>query len=44
MIGTHSIAFYVNGDNMTYFENCGVEHIPKEVKTFVGNKSIKTNI
>ena len=24
-VGTHQIAFYVNGDNMTYFDNFRVE-------------------
>ena len=28
----------------TYFDSIGVEHIPKEVKTFIGNKNIATNI
>ena len=40
----HWIAFYVNGDNVTYFDNFGVEHIPKEMKSFIGNKNITTNI
>ena len=26
------------------FDSFGVEHIPKEIKKFVGNKNIKTNI
>ena len=30
-IGTHWIALYVNNNNVTYFDNFGVEHIPKEV-------------
>ena len=29
-IGTHWIALYVNGDNVTFFDSFGVEHIPKE--------------
>ena len=28
----------------TYFDNFGVEHIPKEIKKFIGNKNIITNI
>ena len=28
----------------TYFDSIGVEHIPKEVKTFIGNKNIAANI
>ena len=43
-IGTYGIAFYVNGNNVTYFDSFGVEHIPKEIKRFIGNKNIITNI
>ena len=28
-IGAHRIALYVNGNNIIYFYNFGVEHIPK---------------
>ena len=42
-IGTHWVALYVN-NNVTYFDSFGVEHIPKEIKTFSKNKSITTNI
>ena len=31
-IGTHWIALYVNGDNVTYFYSFGAEFIPKETK------------
>ena len=31
-------------NNVNYFDTFGVEHIPKEIKTFIGNKSIETNI
>ena len=34
---------YVYND-VTYFDSFGVEHIPKEIKTFIKNKNIKTNI
>ena len=30
-IGTHWIVLYVNNKTVTYFDNFGVEHIPKEV-------------
>ena len=30
--------------NVTYFDSFGVEHIPKEIKTFIKNKNVKTNI
>ena len=29
---------------MIYFDSFGVEHTPKEIKTFIGNKNIITNI
>ena len=29
---------------ITYFDSFGVEHILKEIKTFIENKNIKTNI
>ena len=31
LIGTLSIALYVNDNNVTYFDSFGVEHIPKEI-------------
>ena len=44
LIGTHWIALFVNGDNVTYFESFGIEHIPEEIKKFISNKNVKTNI
>ena len=35
---------YVNDSNATYFDSFGVEHVPKEIKEFIGNKNIITNI
>ena len=35
---------YVNAENATYFDSFEVEHIPKEIKKFIGNKNIITNI
>ena len=35
---------YVSNNDITYFDSFGVEHIPKEIKTFISNKNIKTNI
>ena len=43
-IGTHWIALYVNAENATYFDNFGVEYVPKEIKKFTGNKNVITNI
>ena len=31
-------------NEVIYFDSFGVEHIPKEIKTFIGNKNIKANI
>ena len=30
-IETHLIALHVNGDDITYFDSFGVEHISKEI-------------
>ena len=30
----------MNGNNTVYFDSFGVEHIPKEIKKFIGNKNI----
>ena len=46
------VALYVYNNNVTYFDSFGVEHIPKEIKTFTNrplssalqNKNITTNI
>ena len=35
---------YLNNNDVTYFDSFGVEHIPTEIKTFISNKNIKTNI
>ena len=43
-IGTHWVALYVKNNDITYFDSFGVEHIPKEIKEFIKNKNIKTNI
>ena len=51
-IGTHWVALYVQNNDVTYFDSFGVEHIPKEIKIFIGrpsssalhSKNIKTNI
>ena len=45
-IGTHWVALYVqnNNNSVIYFDSFGVEHIHKEIKAFIKNKNIKTNI
>ena len=42
--GTHWIALYVKNNEITYFDSFGVEHVPKEIKKFIGHKNIKANI
>ena len=37
-IRTNWIALYVNDKALTYFDSFGVEHIPKEIKKFIGKK------
>ena len=43
-VGTHWIALFCNGNEIVYFDSFGVEHVPKEIKEFVGNKNVKDNI
>ena len=43
-IGTHWIALYMNNNNIIYFDSFEVKHIPTEIKKFIGNKNIITNI
>ena len=34
----------MENNNVTYFDSFGVEHIPKEIITFINNKNITKNI
>ena len=43
-MGTHWIALFCNRNEIIYFDSFCVEHIPEEIKEFVGNKNIKANI
>ena len=43
-VGTHWVALWVNHNDVTYFGSFGVEHIPKEIKTFINSKNIETSI
>ena len=40
-VGTHSIALYVKNNEVIYFDSFGVEHVPKEIKRFIGHKNTK---
>ena len=35
---------YLQNNDVTYFDSFGAEHFPEEIKTFINNKNIKTNI
>ena len=35
---------YVNDNNVIYYDNFGVEHIPKEIKQLIGDRNITINI
>ena len=41
-VGLHWIALFCNGN--VYFDSFAVEHVPKEIWKFIGNKNIKANI
>ena len=43
-VGTHWIALFCNKNNIIYFDSFGVEHILKEIKKFIANKNIISNI
>ena len=43
-IGTHWISLYEQNNDANYFDIFGVQHILKEIKTFIKNRSIKTNM
>ena len=43
-VGTPWIALYLLNNDAIYFDSFGVEHVPKELGHFIGNKNIETNI
>ena len=43
-IGTHLIALHVNNKPAPYFDYFGKEHIPKEIRVFIGDKDIISSI
>ena len=42
--GTHWVALFCKKKEIVYFDSFGVEHIPKEIKKFIGNRNIEANI
>ena len=43
-VGTHWIALFCNRNEILYLESFGFEHVPEEIKKFLGNKNIMANI
>ena len=37
-------SFFCNKNEIVYFDSFGVEHVPEEIKEFLGNKNIIANI
>ena len=42
-IGTHWIALFWKKNKIVNFDSFGVEHIPEEIKKFIGSRKIKAN-
>ena len=40
----HWIALFCNKSEIVYFDSFSGEHVPEEIKKFVGSKNIITNI
>ena len=38
------LLYFAKKNGIVYFDSFGVEHIPEEIKEFIGNKNIKANI
>ena len=38
------LLYFVEKNEIVYFDSFGVEHIPEEIKEFIENKNIKANI
>ena len=36
---THLIALFCERSEIVYFDSFGVEHVPEEIKVFIGNKN-----
>ena len=39
-VATHCIELYVKNIEIIYSNSFGVEHVPREIKKFIGNKNI----
>ena len=43
-VGKHWIALFCNRNEIVHFDSFGFEHVPEEIKEFIGNKNTKANI
>ena len=43
-VGTHWIVLCILDNGTIYFDSFGIERIPKEIRHFIRNKNIETNI
>ena len=43
-VGTPCIALFCKRNQIVYFDSFGVEHVPEELKKFIGNNNIIANI
>ena len=43
-VSTHWIALFCNKSKIDYFDSFGVEHVPEEIRKFMGNKNKIANI
>ena len=39
-VGTHWIVLFCNRSEIVYFDSFGVEHVPEDIKEFIGNKNM----
>ena len=42
-VGTYWISLFCNRSGVVYFGSFGIEHVPEEIKGFIGNKNIIAN-
>ena len=42
--GTHWVSLFVKDNKVIYYDSFGMEHIPKEINKFIGNKKNKASI
>ena len=42
-VGTYWIALLCEKTKIVYFDSFSFEHVPEEIKEFIGNKNIKAN-